>query len=111
MPDEFDRFLASSLAPEECLPDRRFVVGVQSRIVVEDALGRERRVLVAILAKQLLGLIAVTAAAWTVGKAAPVAEFFERSPATALAILLVAFGFVVAMFSRCSIDSVYIRNR
>jgi len=110
MADEFDRFLASSLAPEERLPDRRFVAVVQSRILVEDAFKRERRVLIATLAKQLVGLFAVTAAAWTMGRAAPIAGFFERSPTTGFALLLAVFAFVVAMFSRGSSDSMYIRT-
>jgi hypothetical protein len=109
--DEFDRFLASSLAPEDRLPDRRFVAAVQSRILVDDALEHERRRLVATLPKQLLGLVAVAGAVWTIGRAAPIAEYFERWPAGGLAMLLVAFAFVVTIFSRRSTNSVYIRTR
>ena len=99
MADEFDLFLAHSLAPAERLPDRRFVARVQARILLEEQLVRERRALIAALAKQIVALIAVAAAIWVIASAAPVADLFAQSPALALAILLVAFSFVVAMFS------------
>jgi hypothetical protein len=102
MADEFEQFLASSLAPPNRVPDRRFVAAVQARVALEDQLRRERRALVANLAKQLAGLVAIAAAVWTIGKAPPVADFFAGSPAASLGILLLAFAFVAAMLSPAS---------
>ena len=98
MADDFDDFLASSLAPAARLPDRGFVAGVQARIAVEQQLAAERRGLVADLGKQFAGLLAVAAAVWVLGSAEPVADRFAASPAVALAVLLSAFGLLVALF-------------
>ena len=100
MADRFDEFLSSSLAPAERLPDRRFVAAVQARIVLEEQLARERRTVVAGLLAQLAGLAAVAAAIWVIGNAAPIAESWARFPGVGTLLLLLAFGFVVAMFSR-----------
>lgn len=100
MADEFERFLASAIAPPDRLPDRRFVARVQARILLDEQLARERRALMAALGRQIVALAAVAAGIWVIARAAPVADVFAQSPAVALAILLVAFSFVVAMFSR-----------
>ena len=100
MADAFGQFLAASLAPPERMPDRRFVSIVHSRILLEDRLAAERRTLVADLIKQLVALIAVAAALWFMGRAAPVAEWFAQHRAAGLAALLVAFGLLVALLSR-----------
>ena len=99
MADEFDRFLASSLAPPERLPDRRFVANLHARILLEDQLAGKRRAVLGELLKQLVALVAVTAAAWFIGRASPIADFFAQTPAFGLAILLAGFGFVVLLFS------------
>lgn len=99
MADEFDRFLAVSLAPPERPPDRRFVGSVQARVVLADQLTVERRAVLAGLIKQFIALLAVTTAVWFLGRASPVADFFSRTPALGLAILLAGFGFVVLLFS------------
>ena len=98
MADAFDRFLAASLAPAERLPDRRFVASVQARIMLEGRLESERRALMASLAAQLVALLAVAAAVWILGHAVPVGKWFAQSSALGLVVLLLAFGFVVAMF-------------
>ena len=100
MADAFDEFLASPLAPAERLPDRRFVTALQARIILEEQLARERRRLAAGLLKQLAALAAVAEAVWVIGSAAPVAQVWAQSPGAATLLLLVAFGFVVALFSR-----------
>jgi len=100
MADAFERFLADSLAPPQRTPDRRFVSIVHSRILLEDRLAAERRTLVADLIKQLAALIAVAAALWFMGRAAPVAEWFAQHRAAGLAALLVAFGLLIALLSR-----------
>jgi hypothetical protein len=100
MADEFDRFLESALAPPERSPDRRFVARVQAVIALEERLAAERRSMAAALGKQLLGLVAVSSAAVWIVRVAPVASWFDQSPSAGLAILLVGFGFLVAMFAR-----------
>jgi hypothetical protein len=102
MADEFERFLQSSLAPAERLPDRAFVEGVQARITLEDRLAEDRRALVSSLTAQLLALIGVAAGVAVVVRAGPIANWFAQSPALGLAALLVAFAFVVAMVSGSS---------
>lgn len=100
MADAFERFLADSLAPDGRLPDRRFVAGVQARIILEDQLGRERRAFLANLAAEIAALAAVAAGIWVIGSAAPVADWFAEFPGPALLVLVAAFGFAVAIFSR-----------
>ena len=102
MADPFDRFLESSLAPDERLPDRRFVAAVQARIMLDDRLARERRSVVATLMTQLAALLAVAAGLWVLGRAEPVAEWFAQSSALGLAMLLLAFASIVALFSRAT---------
>jgi hypothetical protein len=99
MADEFDRFLASSLAPPERLPDLRFVSAMQMRIVLEDRVARHGRGLRDNLLRQMLGLSAVAAGIAVLSNAAPVAEWSARSPALGLATLLIGFLFVIAVLS------------
>ena len=108
MADEFDRFLASSLGPDERPPDLRFVAAVQSLILVEDVLNRDRRKVIGDLLEQLAALFAVASAAWMVGRAPAIADLSSRYPTAALTILLGAFACLVAMFTRGSTDSMYI---
>jgi hypothetical protein len=104
MADEFDRYLASALAPENRMPDRGFVARVQSVIALEEALSVQRRALIAGLLKQLAALLAVAAGVWVVGRAEPVANWFAGSPALGLTALLAAFGAAVALFAAQSED-------
>lgn len=99
MSEDFDRFLASALAPAERGPDRGFVGSVQMRIALEERLAAERRSLSLDLLKQLAGLVAIAAAIVCLARAAPVADFSAQSPALVLAILLIAFAFVIALLS------------
>lgn len=102
MADEFDRFLASALAPEERLPDRNFVARVQAAILLEERLAAERSSLTRGLITQLVALAAVAAALWWIGREDPVAGLFSESPALGLAILLTGFACLVGLFSRRS---------
>jgi hypothetical protein len=70
MADAFEQFLSDSLAPAERLPDRRFVAGVQARIILEDRLARDRRQLAGSLLMQVAALLAVAAGVWVLGSAA-----------------------------------------
>ena len=102
MTEDFDRYLARALGPDERAPDRRFVARVQAQIVLQERLASERRVLFASLVTQLVALMAVAAAAWIVLSAAPIAALFAELPAVGLALLLAAFALIVVMFSRTS---------
>ena len=100
MADELDRFLASSLSPVHREPDRRFVAAVQARILLEERLARQRRALLANLAKQLIALFALAAGAWIITHAAPIADWSGDAPAIALAILLGAFALFLFLIAR-----------
>ena len=99
MADEFDRFLAAALAPEERAPDRRFVARVQAAILLEERLAAQRSSVLRGLATQLVALAAVAAALWWLGRAAPVAGWFGESPALGLGVLLTGFACLVGLFS------------
>lgn len=100
MDDEFDRFLAQSLAPPERMPDRRFVAGVQARIALEDRLARERAALGGALVAQLAALLSVAAGLRVLWRAAPVAAWVAGSPDLALLALTGAFACLVVLFAQ-----------
>lgn len=110
MADEFERFLASSLAPPKRLPDRRFVAAVHVRIEVEHLLQRQRRQLAASLASQLIALFAVAAGLWWLARAAPIAARLSEFPTVALVLLLFAFAILVALLARSRSGSLMILN-
>jgi hypothetical protein len=99
MADEFDRFLERALAPDERDPDRQFVARVQARIALEQQFAAQRRSLVAEFLRQLAAVAAIAAALWWIARAAPINSPSSGSPALALAVLLTAFGLLVALFS------------
>jgi hypothetical protein len=97
--DEFDRFLAAALAPQERESDRRFLARVQTAIVIEERLAAQRSSLMRDLALQLVAVAAIAAALWWLGRAAPVASWFGESPALGLAILMAMFACVIVLLS------------
>ena len=99
MAEEFDRFMASALAPPERRPDRQFVARVQARIALEQRLYEERRTMIVRFAEQLAGLVAVAAALWWIGRAPFVAGWFAESPALGLAILIACFAGLIGVLS------------
>ena len=99
MADEFDAFLAAGLAPEEREPDRAFVTRVQAGIRLDEQLRAERRGMVATLAVQFLGVAAITAAIVWLLRAPEIGAFASESPAFLLLMLIVAFSFVIMLFS------------
>lgn len=110
MADAFDRLLESAFAPPEREPDSEFVARVQAVIALEERLAAQRRAMASALSRQLIGIVAVGGAALWIARAAPVARWFEQSPAPALAILLVGFGSLVALFSRAAAPSAVSRH-
>ena len=99
MADEFERFLAGSVAPPERLPDRSFVASVQARIALEQRLDRQRRQLLASFFSQLAALVAVAVGVVVLAGTPGVSELASESPQIFVAGLLAAFGCVVALFS------------
>ena len=97
MADEFNRLLASAIAPPDRGPDRHFVAAVQARILIEDRMAAERWALVVNLIKQLLALLAVTASVLVITRAEPVESWLVQDPAMGLGILLAVFAFAVAL--------------
>jgi hypothetical protein len=79
---------------------------VQAVIALEERLAAQRRAMTGALARQLLGVLAVGGAAVWIARAAPVASWFEQSPAAALAVLLIGFGSLVVLFSRAGTPAV-----
>lgn len=99
MADDFDAFLAAALAPKEREPDRAFAARVQAGIRLDEQLRAERRSMVATLAVQFLGVAAIAAAVVWLLRAPEIGAFASESPAFLLLILLVAFSFVIMLFS------------
>lgn len=104
MAEEFETFLAASLAPDGREADRRFVAAVQSRIMIEERFVQQRRELVRGFVAQLCALVAVAAGLWWIGRSAVVEDWLSFAPGMALALLLPAFALAVALFSRVSRD-------
>lgn len=100
MAEAFDSFLATALAPPERPADREFVSGVHARILLEERLDSERRALLRGLVTQLVALLAVAAAVVVIGRSAAVEDFFARTPALGLAIVIAAFALLVGLLSR-----------
>jgi hypothetical protein len=99
MADEFDAFLVVALAPEQRGPDRAFVARVQAGIRLDEQLRAERRSMVSTLAVQFLGIAAIAAAIVWLLRSPEIGAFASESPAFLLLILLVAFSFVIMLFS------------
>ena len=99
MADEFDAILAGALAPEEREPDRAFVARVQAGVRLDEQLRAERRGMLATLAVQFLGIAAIAAAIVWLLRAPGIGMFASESPAFLLLVLLVAFSFVIMLFS------------
>jgi len=99
VPDEFDSFLKQALAPPPGEADRAFVARVQAHIRLEKRLASERRVLIAKLWKELVAVAAIAGALVLLSRSPVVVEWAAAAPALAVSILLLAFCFVVAIFS------------
>jgi hypothetical protein len=98
MADEFDTFLKQALAPP-AEADRVFVARMQAHIRLEERLASERRIMVSKLWKELVALLAIAGALVWLSRSPAVAEWAASAPALAVAILLLAFCFVVTIFS------------
>ena len=102
MADAFEDMLSTMLAPPERTADRKFVAKVQARIMLDERLSAERRMMVDALTRQVVAVIAVAAAVWWLGRAGFIAMHVAEAPAVSLAILLGLFACFVALISRCS---------
>ena len=100
MNDDFDRFLASALGPDERLPDRTFVAKVQIAVQMEERFSAARKALLARLVLQALALGAITLAVLTLARSAVLAEVVARNPVPALACVITAFAFLLLVIAR-----------
>lgn len=99
MADEFEDLLKASLAPEERPEDRQFVMRVAAVIRLDEQLRAERAAILGSLGVKLVALAAVVGAVMSIGQAPAVADFMTSSPSLAVAILILGFGAVLALFS------------
>ena len=111
MADDFDRFLADSLAPPKRGADWAFVRLVQARIVLDDRLSAERRALLSGLLLKILALAAFAAGLLWVGRSPDVTGLAADSPAILLALLLGGFGFLVLLLSVDKADAGGLRQQ
>ena len=89
--NDFDDFLAAALAPPEREEDHAFVLRVQQRIRIEEALQKTRVALFERLSAGIAALVAVAAAMWWLVGSADFAALAAESPAPVLAGLVVLF--------------------
>lgn len=89
--EDFDRFLATALAPPERGEDHGFVARVQQRIRIDDALRSARAATLGRLSVELAAIAAVAAAlVWFAGSA-DASALAAESPAPVLAGLIGLF--------------------
>ena len=93
--EEFDRFLAGALAPPEREEDHAFVVWVQQRIRIDDALRAARVAALERLSVGIVALGAVAAALVWLARSTDAAAIAAESPAPVLAGLILLFMSVV----------------
>lgn len=89
--NEFDKFLAAALAPPVREEDHGFVLRVQQRIRIEEALRQSRASVFERLTAGIAALVAVAAALWWIAGSADAAAIAAESPAPVLAGLIVLF--------------------
>ena len=98
--DEFDRFLAQSLAPPNRVPDKQFLARVSQQIVLDKLHRRARAKMFERLGVELLSIVAVGAGLIAVGAGTNIADSAGAVPAVALAGMVILFGFWVTLVSR-----------
>ncbi len=98
--DEFDRFLAQSLAPPERMPDGKFIGRVGQQIRLEKLRRRSRAKMFERLSIELLSVIAVGCGLMAVGAGSNIADSAGNVPAVALAGMAILFAFWVTVVSR-----------
>ena len=98
--DEFDRFLAQSLAPPERMPDPKFVGRVGQQIRLDELRRRSRAKMFERLGIELLSVIAVGCGLMAVGGGSDIADSAGHVPALALAGMAILFAFWVTVVSR-----------
>lgn len=99
MADEFERFLAGTLAPPRREPDRAFVASVRAHIALDERLRSERAAAIAAFALQLIALLAVAAGVIWFTRSPGIAEAASESPGLLLLILVGLFSFLVLLLS------------
>ena len=98
--EDFDRFLAQSLAPPERMPDSKFVGRVRQQILLEKLRRRSLAKTFERLGVELLSILAVGCALLAVGAGSGIADSEGDIPAGALAGIAILFAGWVAVVSR-----------
>ena len=98
--DEFDRFLAQSLAPPNRVPDQQFMARVSQQIRLDKLRRRARAKMFQRLGVELLSIIAVGAGLLAAGAGTNIADSTGNVPAAALVGMVILFGFWVTLVSR-----------
>ena len=97
--DDFDEFLSNALAPPERDEDRAFVLRVQQRIRIDDALRASRAAAVERLLTGTAALVSVAGALLWFARSADAASIAAESPAPVLAGLILLFMSVVLLLA------------
>jgi len=95
---DFDRYLRNSLGPQEGEPDRVFVSRVHVQVRLDEQLLARKRAIGLRLMRDSIGIAAIAAGLVVIAESPAVTDFAAHSPEILGGGLLVAFGFVVALF-------------
>jgi hypothetical protein len=95
---DFDQFLRDSLAPEERVPDRLFVLRVQAQVRLDEQLSARKRSIGVGALRDSIGIAAIAAGLVVLAESPAATDFAAHSPEILGAGLLAAFGFVVGLF-------------
>ncbi len=98
--DEFDLFLAQSLAPPQRVPDRQFLARVSQQILLDKLRRRARAKMFERLCVEVLSIVAVGCGLLAVGAGTNIADSAGNIPPVALVGMVILFGFWVTLVSR-----------
>ena len=98
--EDFDRFLAQSLAPPNRVPDQQFLARVSQQVLVDKLQRRARTKMFERLGVELLSILAVGAGLVAVGAGTNIADSAGNTPAVALLGMLILFAAWVTLVSR-----------
>ena len=98
--DEFDLFLAQSLAPPNRVPDQQFLDRVSHQLALDKLRRRARANMVERLGVELLSILAVGGGLVAVGAGTNIADSAGNTPVAALVAMLILFAGWVTVVSR-----------
>lgn len=98
--EEFDRFLARSLAPPQRAPDDRFADRVRHRIMLDELLRSRRAKVVERLGVELLSLVALGCGLAAIGASSEIADSMRQVPHVALITIMLVFSLWVPLVAQ-----------